>query len=131
MLSLPFPTFGLGDADILPIQQVYDLVKEKYAAAYEPDLSFPFNEFELFHYYVSFSTGPAIRLANGAGNFYVTFPQVTFTCTNGRYADSRFNENETWGIAYLKKNFGHILIKPETLLDRIHDLINPIDIHFE
>jgi hypothetical protein len=30
----------------------------------------------------------------------------------------------------LKNDFGHVLIKAETLLDKIHELINPIEVKF-
>src|SRR5262249_33376593 len=39
-------------------------------------------------------------------------------------------EYQTWGIMNLQNDAGHILIKPETIIDKIHDLINPIEIDF-
>jgi hypothetical protein len=45
--------------------------------------------------------------------------------------ETRFSEYELIGIATLKKDYGRVLIRPETIEDKIKDLILSTDIDFD
>ncbi len=40
-------------------------------------------------------------------------------------------EYHTWALAYLKHDFGRVMIRRETLTDKIIELIHPVELDFE
>lgn len=132
MNTLPFSTHELTEADVESILGVYNKLKVSFSAEFDFYFDPNFKEFWLFSHCESYHIGPVIRLQNNATNFYLTFTQVAYKAS---YANKSvyppIKEYQTWGVALLKNNFGHILIKAETLLDKIHDLINPVELDFE
>jgi hypothetical protein len=40
-------------------------------------------------------------------------------------------EYQTWALAYLKNDFGRVIIRRETLTDKIKELIHPIELDFD
>ena len=44
---------------------------------------------------------------------------------------SEFYEYQTYALAYLKRNLGRVLIRPETLVDKLIELIHPHEIDFK
>lgn len=64
---------------------------------------------------------------------------VVFTCTkNNASVDIYFcnisedstNGTQCWGTILLKQDFGHVLIRPETFLDKIHSLVADVQTNF-
>jgi len=45
--------------------------------------------------------------------------------------ESRFSEYELFGIAILRRDYGRVLIRPETISDKINDLFLNLDIDFD
>jgi len=75
--------------------------------------------------------GPAIKITNTPQFFDLVFLNVGYSYAYARkYCYGLNYEYQTWGITTLKNDLRHILINPETVLDKIHELINPIEIAF-
>jgi len=132
MNTLPFPTYELSEDNVESILEIYNKLKISLSAEFDFDLTLNFKNFELFRYYESYHIGPVVRFQNNSAIFYTAFIQVAYKATYAnKFVHPPIKEYQTWGVAFLKSNFGHILIKPETLLDKIHDLIKPIELEFE
>ena len=61
---------------------------------------------------------------------------VLFIGTHSRSVGTRggiteFHENHIWALAYLKHDFGRVLIRRETLADKIIELIHPVELDFK
>lgn len=114
------------------INETFDYLKLSNKAEFDLDFDFAFSDFELFSEYESYSIGSVIRIESCGIKCYLTFTQVAYKL----HSASKFPipptlEWQVWGIAYLNNNYGHVLIKPETFLDKIHEFINPQEIEFE
>jgi hypothetical protein len=130
MSDLPFSTLDLHTADIDAITLTFDYLKKKFDVSYDVNFSYDFNRLEVFANR-KISIGPAIKITNPFQSFDLVFIQVGYSYAYGRkYSFGLTYEYQTWGVTTLKNDFGHILIKPETLLDKIHDLISPVEIDF-
>lgn len=130
MRSLPFSTTNLDTSNIEAICKIFDRLQQKFEVSYELDLNYQFASLELFKNR-KINIGPAIKITNSFESFHLAFLYVGYSYAYSRkYSYSLTYEYQTWGIINLRKDFGHILIKPETLIDKIHELIKSIEIDF-
>jgi len=130
--SLPVSTLTLQGSEINSILEIFNTLNKEFTAEFITDFNFDFRPFELFSSYKQIDTGPVIYLKNESSSFYLTFTQVTYQLPNAsRFPHLPSREYQTWGVLHLNKNSGHVLIRPETFLDKIHNLITPIQLDFE
>ena len=130
MRTLPFSTTNLNTSDIEAICEIFDWLQQKFEVSYEPDWNYQFDSLELFKNR-KISVGPAIKITNSFESFHLAFLYVGYSYAYGRkYSYGLTYEYQTWGIINLRKDFGHVLIKPETFIDKIHELIKSIEIDF-
>lgn len=132
MDALPFSTVDLKGSEIDSILEIYNKLKEKFPVELKIDFSFDFENFELFRSHSQNNIGPVIHATNKSSSFFITFTQVAYKLANAnRWVSPATLEYQMWSILFLKQKTGHILIRPETLLDKIHEIINPIELAFE
>jgi hypothetical protein len=131
MSIIPFTEYDMSKTDFDSVIEIYNNLKLSYLI--EPDYNFQFNfkDFHAFYYNEINDFGPVIKITNSFGKFYLVFPEVIYNIPKGRYSPSSSVEFQTWGILPLKNMYGHVLVKKETLLDKIHELINPIELDFD
>jgi hypothetical protein len=114
------------------INETYKSLRLSHDAEFDLTFNFDFSTYELFRLYKSYFIAQVIRIENEDIKCYITFTQVSYQLPGaGKFPHKPIEELQIWGILFLKNNFGHILIKPETILDKIHELINPIELDFE
>ena len=94
-------------------------------------LSINIKDFDIFSHNELNSYGAVFRILKNSKAFYINFLEILYRSGINRYSSDVHLEYQTWGFINLKNNFGHILIKPETFLDKIHNIINPVDLDFE
>ena len=71
----------------------------------------------------------SIRINEGAGNAYVPIIEFNFQRPAGKRWE-RFKEFQVWAFARLPKDFGHLIIRLETLRDRIGEYFQPLELDF-
>ena len=124
--------YDSSDIDDPIINETYKSLKLSHNAEFDLSFNFDFSSFELFRLYKNYSIGQVIRIQNEGIECYITFTQVSYQLPSAsKFPKAPTEEFQIWGIVFLRNNFGHILIKPETILDKIHELINPIELDFE
>lgn len=133
MPQLLFPTFNLTETQAGTITQVYEILKAAHSeAAFDFDYQPPVLNYEAFReYYNDFWFGPVLRLENAPAGKYLCFIKVAWNQMRGTYATFNNADIQTWGVASLQRKYGHVLIRPETALDKIRELIHHCDIRFE
>ena len=81
---------------------------------------------------MDYSMGPVIEIHHNETSFYITFTQVSYKMnTASRFPLAATKEYQTWCVLPLNRQYGHILIKTETIFDKIHELIHNIEIDFK
>lgn len=132
MTTFPYSTVDLTSQEISIILESFDALEKKYRAGFKMDFSFPFKKFALFENYDDYATGPVIEAQQNENPFYLTFTQVFYRFNNAnRYAVNAAREYQTWCVLPLKGSYGHVLIKTETFLDKIHEMVHPIEVDFK
>ena len=131
MTTLPYSTIDLTSEEITQTLSVFNSLQNNYQVDFKMDFDFPFKEFSLFDTYEDYAIGPVIEVNQNSSQFYITFTQVFYKLNTGSgYRIRLSKEYQTWCVLPLNKQYGHILIKSETLLDKIHELVHPIEIDF-
>lgn len=131
MNKVPFTEYDMSKNDFDSVIAIYDMLKSAFTAEPDYDFQINFREFHSFYFNELNYFGPVIKITDNTHQFYLTFPEVIYNITRGRYSPSRSVEFQTWGVLPLKKSGGHFMVRKEKLLDKIHELINPIELDFE
>ncbi|HNU89573.1 MAG TPA: hypothetical protein PKJ94_14835 [Ferruginibacter sp.] len=132
MNVFPYSGYDIGESDINAIIEIHDKLKLTYFAEFDRDFTFNYKELELFKANSINDLGPVICIKNSFRSFHLAFIEISYRVGAGsRYSPGTHTEYQTWGITSLKNAYGHILIKPETFLDKIHELINSVELDFE
>jgi hypothetical protein len=117
---------GLHHTEVPAAAAAYRQLKRTYNFDFDYDYDIDFCEFHCFARNIASYCSPVWTINNNGYTSHLCFTSVSSGTGSGRSADL-----QVWGVVKLKKNYGHLLIKNETLLDKVHDLIKPIDIDFK
>jgi hypothetical protein len=133
MASSLFPVFDLTVKQVELITQVYENLRPRHPEAeFDFDYQPPLEQYEAIRgNYFNFKCGPVLRVENGPTSKYLSFIHVDWKDAGGRYGANWYADFQTWGIASLARSYGHVLIRPETTLDKIRELIHHAEIDFE
>jgi hypothetical protein len=132
MTTFPYSTIDLTSEEIEKILYTFNIFQSKFEADFKMDFAFSFENFSLFENYLDHSIGPVIEIHHSKSSFFITFTQVFYKMnTASRFPVSTSKEYQTWCVLALNRGYGHILIKSETMFDKIHELVHPIEIDFK
>src|SRR4029077_7250015 len=130
MSTLPFSTLNLQSHEVDAISNIYKHLERTFEVCYDTNFTYNFSTLEIFTHR-EITTGPTVTITNDHQSFDLVFLQVGYSYSYARkYSFGLTHEYQTWGFITLKKDFGHILIKPETLLDKLHEFLNPLEVDF-
>ena len=130
-MNYPFDTVGLSGETIDTFDETYKLLRSKFNIELTGNIDFHLPDFEVFRTYQDVDIRGSYAIKQRANDCYMLFVEThaTVAPVKGRMSD--YNEYQTWALAYLKKDFGRVMIRPETLADKILELIHPIELDFD
>ncbi len=100
------------------IELILNSLQEKFTLSLDEDFKFNLKKYKLFGEYDEVDLLCAFKLEGGHLDYRLTLYNVG-------------NEIQAWGIATVKKDFGHVLITKETFVEKLMDWIQPMDFDFE
>ena len=121
----------MSEPEIKSVLAIYETIQKNYSAIFDPDFSCNLHPFASFENNEILDPGPFIKISHPHDPFHLGFFQVGIFGSRGKYPRGNIVEFQSWGILKLTRDYGHILIKPKTMLDKIHELIHPIELDFE
>lgn len=132
MNNLPFNTAGLCAEEIEQLHETYKALKEKYNIQFTGNIDFHLEQFEVFKGcpHVNIRDCYVIKQDNN-NDTYILFIETTEKTTGNNGEIVSHCQYQTWGIAYLKNDFGRVKIRRETLTDKIIELVHPIELDFD
>ena len=131
MDNYPFNTVGLCSEDIDRYNDIYKALKAKFNIELTGHIDFHLEQFELFKNYHSVDLLGSFVIKHQNCDSYILFIQTNYKVTPAKGIGSYYaNECQIWALAYLKKDFGRVLIRRETLTDKIIELIHPVELDF-
>ena len=129
MPDFPFDTVGLTSEEIDHLQQTYTALIDKFNIQLTGDINFHLQQFEVFKQCFDVNIRDSYVIKQDGNSSYVLF--VETHSKNIKAGVTDHCDCQTWALAYLKHNFGRVLIRPETLRDKIVELIHPLEIDFK
>jgi len=130
---VPFDTVGLTASQFDDFYQTYNALKAKFNIQPTGNIDFHLDDFESFKSYTGVKLRGSFVIKECKNDCYILFVEVHHTNLNngkGGYT-AHHQDHQTWAIAYLKEDFGRVLIRKETLADKIVELVHPVEIDFD
>ncbi len=131
MPDYPFDTVGLGSDQIDIFLETYTALKNRFNIQQTGDIDFHLEDFEVFKRYFNVSLRDSFLIKQSGCSSYILFTENDIRLPHNKSGVTELREYQTWALAYLKRNLGRVLIRPETLVDKIIELIHPIEIDFK
>jgi hypothetical protein len=126
----PFKCTGMPGETADLLLDIYQTLQSKYTIEVDFDFQLVLNKYCTFCDSDVNTQGTVFKVNNGGRQLYLCFPEAGYRGLSGRSGGHYYSENQVWGYCKLKSDYGRIWIKNETILDKIHDLINPVDVNF-
>jgi hypothetical protein len=131
MDKLPFDTKGLTNGTIDNFTDLYATIKNGFNLHATGHINFCLEEFEAFRNCIEVNLRASYVLKNERSDSYLLFLETRHNPVSEKDETAKdFYLYHTWALAYLKKDFGRVVIRPETLRDKIIELIHPIELDF-
>jgi len=128
---VPFDTVGLTATQFDDFYQTYNSLKAKFNIQPTGKIDFHLDDFESFKSYTDVKLRGSFVIKECKNDCYILFVEVNYTTMGSGKAGCVYHEDhQTWAIAYLKQDFGRMLIRRETLTDKIVELVHPVEIDF-
>lgn len=130
MNEYPFDTVSLSGSVIDHYDEIYHTLKSEFNIQFTGDINFQLEEFEIFRRYTDVNIkGSYVIKTDNNNDCYILFVEA-----HGRLPLKHGMEDiyqyQTWAVAFLKCDFGRVLIRRETLADKIIELVHPIELDF-
>jgi hypothetical protein len=129
-MDFPFDTIGLTGETIDTFNETYKALKAKFHIELTGHIDFNLENFEVYKHYDDIIVRDSYVIKQARSDCYVLFVEVSYKSMGGRSGYKYCHEYQTWALAYLKKDLGRVMIRPETLTDKILELIHPIELDF-
>jgi len=131
MSDFAFDTIGLTSEQIDTFQETYTALKAKFNIQQTGDIDFHLEDFETFKRCFAVNLRDSFLVKHAGCSSYMLFVENHIKARGDKGGIADHYEYQTWGLAYLKRNLGRVLIRPETLADKLIELIHPLEIDFK
>lgn len=131
MDNLPFNSTGLNSATIDNFSRICSIIKSGFELRPTGHINFYLEDFEAFKNCIEINLRASYVMEHARSDSYLLFLETRHKpVANKDDTATDFYLYHTWALAYLKKDFGRVVIRPETLRDKIIELIHPIELDF-
>jgi hypothetical protein len=125
------PSHGLQTNETERFQTTYNTLKGKFHIQLTGHINFHLEQFELFKSYLALNLQNSYVIKQANSDCYVLFVETHSKTKDAKGEITDHYEYQTWALAYLKQDFGRVMIRPETLGDKLIELIHPIELDFK
>jgi hypothetical protein len=129
--NLPFDTIDTDANDVQALEDIYTSLKEKFSVGLPVEIDINLNQFEIFSNYPGASIGGTLLINHPEMGCYLLFVKVPTHIQNGRGPSINYYKYQVWAYATLRNDFGRVIIKRETFIERILNAIHPVELKFE
>jgi len=129
MTSCPFDITGLSAEVIDQFYKTWASLSGRFRLEVPGTINFHLDQFEVFKQYTGFRVLGTFVIRHLNCDSYVFFIESR-TQTMQRGSMSEYLDYHVWGLAYVKRDFGRVLIRRETLADKIVELVHPVELDF-
>jgi hypothetical protein len=124
----PFDTFGLEPHELQTFIDAFNKLHLSHGFDIVDSTSIKLKKFESFRRYQEHYIREAIHVDR---TFKLLIVNVSYVYHAPRGSTLNGEEFQLWGLAKLKKDFGHLFLKREGVAEKILELFNPLELDFE
>lgn len=128
---LPFDDNGLNQATVNNFKDVYQTIKDNFPLHFTGHINFHLEDFEAFKNCLEINLRASYVIKHERSDSYLLFVETKHPDSTDKKHVTEHYLHHTWALAYLKKDFGRIVIRPETLRDKLIELIHPLELDFD
>ena len=127
---LPFNTTALSLDGVDLFYKTYEALKARFLIQQTGNIDFNLEQFGVFKHCLHINIRGSFVVKQCDNDCYIFFIETHHKGLGHNGGITEHYEYQTWALAYLKHNFGRVLIRPETLADKIIELIHPVEVDF-
>jgi hypothetical protein len=133
MEKLPFDTTNLDTDDMQALEASYKAIKENFKVGLTNDDVIKLKEFDAFSNYPNATIGGTLLINHPERGCYLTYVKVNTIIKTGRGpgAGISYYKYQLWASVTLRNDFGRVIIRRETFVDKILNLVHPVELHFK
>jgi hypothetical protein len=113
------------------VPETYDALKAKFNIQLTGHINFQLEQFEVFKTYFAVNLKQSYVIKRGNNDCYVLFVETHAKIKDAKGLITDHYECQTWALAFLKQDFGRVMIRTETLADKLIELVHPIELDFK
>src|SRR5688572_30501643 len=106
-------TTGLNEGDKQLFENFYLNIQKQFNVEVVDEVNIPIEELELFKFCNNVAFDQAIKINTGGEDVFITIFQINYSATKGGIRST--TEDQVCVYTLLSKDFGHLLIRRETL----------------
>jgi hypothetical protein len=131
MENLPFDTTDVDAADISALRASYTAIKKSFKVALTNDDIIMLKDFDVFRNYTDITIGGTLLINHPESGCYLAFVKLRTTIENGRGPVISYYKYQIWAITTLRSDFGRVIIRRETFVDKILNMVHPVQLQFK
>lgn len=131
MNTLLFDTTGLSSVETDAFDATCQALKEEFKIEVPGYINFQLEQFEVLNHHQAVNIRDAFAIKNPCGDSYLLFVDMDTAHAPVKGRTPHYTEYQPWGLAYLKRDFGRVFIRTETIIDKIREIIFPIELDFK
>ena len=131
MENLPFDLTNIDADEVHALEDTFKLLKAKFRVSVSEDTTFDIRQFDLFNNQTDISIGGTLLINHPESGCYLHFLKILTKVLNGRGPAISYYKYQVWASATLRNNFGKLVIRRETVVDKIINLVHPTELHFK
>jgi hypothetical protein len=131
MNTLLFDTKGLSSVETDAFDATCQALKEDFKIEIPGYINFQLEQFEVLNHHQAVNIRDTFAIKNTCGDSYLLFVDMDTPHVPVKGRTSYYTEYQPWALAYLKRDFGRVFIRTETIIDKIREIIFPIELDFK
>jgi len=131
MENLPFDITDIDAGEVQALEDTYRALRLKFKVGLSGDRTFDIKKFDAFSNYKDISVGGSLLINHPESGCYLTFVKVRTDIPNGRGPGISYFKYQVWACATLRSDFGRMMVRRETVVDKILDFVHPTELQFK
>lgn len=113
------------------VQEVIEDLKLKYTDLSAGHINIPYKDYFLVKEYIGIKNLETVLIKKAQAEVFVSFIQAEYAVPPRRDGSGSATAILALVAVKLPKNFGHIFIKEETIIDKIREVFQPLELDFK
>ncbi len=130
MEKFPFDTYRIDPEQVKILDEIYSALKSAFSVELTNENSIELKSFDAFSNLKEAKIVGTLLINNTERVCHLVFVKLLTNIPLYRDIVSYYNY-QVWGSITMKRDFGRILIRRETFVDKILNSMHPFEVHFE